>query len=145
MWQLHCQSLWKSKICLQDCVKVPSSQWSFSFVPDGWFRAYTKTQEIAFSQWLLGDETLNNTLWMVFFKGSLVNVNRWPLAWHVLVEIKASKIVSSIDGLPLNSTRWCLDKGPSFKGMFVNCLQSNGMIASADLIGNSSCVPTKCT
>ena len=117
LWQLHCQMLWRSKICLRDCRDVPPSVWAFSLVANGWFRAYSKVREIARSQWLLGAETLDNTIWMVFFKSSLDNANTWPLAWHALVECKDTRIVSAIDGLPLNPSKWYVDERPSFRGM----------------------------
>lgn len=115
LWQLHCQSLWKSKICLRDCRDIPPSVWAFSLVVNGWFRAFSKVLEIAHSQWLLGEEALDNTIWMVFFKSSLVNANTWPLTWHVLVECSDTKIVSAIDGLPLKASKWFVDDRPSFR------------------------------
>ena len=83
---------------------------------NGWFRAYSKVREIAHSQWLLGEEALDNTIWMVFFKSSLVNANTWPLNWHALVECRDTKVVSAIDGLPLHPSKWYVDDKPSFRG-----------------------------
>lgn len=65
---------------------------------------------------------LDNTIWMVFFKSVLANVNCWPLAWHALVDCSDTRIVSAIDGLALHPSKWYVDDRPSFRGMVVGFL-----------------------
>ncbi|KAI5786453.1 hypothetical protein DFH27DRAFT_487295, partial [Peziza echinospora] len=115
LWQAHCRSLWQSKVSLRECRDISPKQWTFSLASDGWFRAYAKTLQIAFTPWLQTEAELDDTLWVVFFKSTIVN-DEWPLAWHALVECNAvTRVVSSIDGLPLNPSKYWVDDRPSFR------------------------------
>lgn len=116
-WRSHTLHLLSAHRALQDVSAVPIPVWSFSLVPDGWFRAYTTLFRIARTEWLWTDEQLKGSTWTVFFKAFSESGGNGP--WHALVELRANLMSHPLEGLPLNISRWHVDGKPSLRcGLF---------------------------
>lgn len=95
---------------------IPQNLWSFSVAPNGWYRAYMKTIGIAQTLWLRDEYDVHNTVWMTYFKENIVETEWASFAWHALVECAEDRSCRSIDGIPLNPSKWYIDDMPSFRG-----------------------------
>lgn len=115
LWQSRCQALWRRYVTLQDCRAIPAKLWSFSCVPNGWFRAYITIIRIARDDWLTCDDDLKRNVFMVFFKSHLGD-NVGAEHWHALVKFEEDGMVHPIDGLPLYSNVWSVDEMKTLRG-----------------------------
>ncbi|KAK6538863.1 hypothetical protein TWF694_010423 [Orbilia ellipsospora] len=107
IWQSKCLQQWADHAAMMDVLAIQPTDLAFSESPRGWFRAYIHIQRAVYSNWLLNENDISGSMWLLWFRHYLTGVGVGDQQYHAVIEWTRDKTVRAVSGLPLRtSTNW---------------------------------------
>lgn len=106
LWRNAFDNLVKEKLGLLEIELFPLSEWAFSELECGWYKAFCKLLQTANGDWLLGEESMKGTKWAVTF------TQDGESGPHCFVKYKDDMEVIPYAGpISVHATRWWMEEG----------------------------------
>ncbi|KAK6349063.1 hypothetical protein TWF730_009822 [Orbilia blumenaviensis] len=107
IWQSKCIEKWQQHAAMMDVLALRPTNLAFSESPRGWFRAFIHIQRAVYSNWLLNENDISGSMWLLWFRHYLTGVGVGDQQYHAVIEWTPEKTVRAVSGLPLRtSTNW---------------------------------------
>jgi hypothetical protein len=104
IWQPICLENWAQHAAMMDVLALRPTALAFSESPRGWFRAYILIQYTVHTNWLLSENDISGSMWLLWFRHSLTGVGVGNQQYHAVIEWTHDRTVKAISGLPLRTS-----------------------------------------
>ncbi|KAF3081614.1 hypothetical protein TWF569_004969 [Orbilia oligospora] len=104
IWQSKCIRKWQNHAAMMDVLALRPTNLAFSESPRGWFRAYIHIQRAVYSNWLLNENDISGSMWLLWFRHTLTGVGVGNQQYHAVIEWTPDKTVRPVSGLPLRTS-----------------------------------------